>query len=82
MSDPMPTILDTFAGENAIRKLELDTARDDLVDLFESDAERTDENDHILIRVDVAVQLLVDHPDLVAAVLVASVRPEPTESAN
>ena len=62
LAEPMATIFDTLAGVNAIRQLEADTFRDDLVDLLERHADHTDEDGHVLIRVDVAADLVNDLP--------------------
>lgn len=62
LAEPMATILDTFAGVNAIRKLEVDTFRDDLVDILEAHADHVDDDGHVWIRVDVAADLVADLP--------------------
>lgn len=50
--------------------------RDDLTEFFELRAERTDENDHVLIRVDAVVALLLDNTELAALMQAATPRKE------
>lgn len=80
--EPMPTILDTFAGVNAIRDAiaapakpaPRDTERDDLVEDLLLEAEWHD--DQAWVPVEYVATFILDNYERVP------VLPEPTESAN